>query len=267
MVLAQRIGVIGGNGWLGGALIRAAVERGVVDPQRLTVSSRSAKKGAIADIPLHWTHDNDELAEQSDVVVLSVGPAQFNEVKVDLTGKLAVSVMAGVSCAAIAAKTNASRIVRAMPNAAAAIGQSFTPWFASPEASENDKATVQAFFQASGEAAEAPEESHIDYCVGLTGSGAAFPALLAEALIAEAVAQGLPRDFAVRAAKRILCGATQLFRGPQADTAQIVREMINYRGTTAAALLAMMENGFNEAVAAGLRAAAKKASTIASGSG
>ncbi len=263
-MLTQRIGVIGGNGWLGGALIRAAVEKGVVDPALLTVSSRSQNRGVISSIPLHWTNDNAELVERSDVVFLSVRPQNFNELDIDLSDKLAVSVMAGVSCAAIAAKTGASRIGRSMPNAAAAIGQSFTPWFASPQVGADDKALVHAFFQASGESAEAPEESHIDYCVGLTGSGAAFPALLAEALIGEAVAQGLPRDFAVRAAKGVLCGATQLFRGPDADTAAIVREMIDYRGTTAAALQAMLDNGFNDAVASGLRAAAKKAATIAS---
>ena len=263
---AQRIGVIGGNGWLGSALIRAAVDRGVVALEQLTVSSRSDNTGAINDLPVHWTHDNRELVQRSDIVILSVRPAEFDDVSIDLSNKLAVSVMAGVSCATISGKTNATRVVRAIPNAAAAIGQSFTPWFASPQVGARDKAVVQSFFEASGEAVEAPEESHIDYCVVLTGSGAAFPALLAEALIAEAVAQGLPRDFAIRAAKGVLCGASQLFHGSETDTAEIVREMIDYKGTTAAALLAMKENGFDQAVAAGLQAAAKKATMIASGS-
>ena len=110
-----------------------------------------------------------------------------------------------------------------------------------------------------------PLEAHIDYCVGMTGSGAAFPALLAQAMIAHAVAQGLPPAFAERAAKGVVAGASQLLAGEDGDPARIVQAMIDYRGTTAAALQAMMDHGFTGAVAAGLEAAAAKAAAVASG--
>jgi pyrroline-5-carboxylate reductase len=264
MAIAERIGIIGGNGWLGGALIRAAVSTGLVDPARLTISCRSENRGSAADINARWTHDNAELVDQSDVVILSVRPFQFRNVEADLRGKLVLSVMAGVSCEAIADQTKATTIVRSMPNAAAVIGQSFTPWFATPEVGREAKALAQAFFETSGEAAEVALESHIDYCAGLTGSGAAFPALLAEAMSAHAVSQGIPRDFAQRATKKVVSGASQLFAGASGDTAVIVKEMIAYRGVVAAALQATLERGFMEAVAAGLDAASAKAATIAS---
>jgi hypothetical protein len=54
-----------------------------------------------------------------------------------------------------------------------------------------------------------------------------------------------------------------LFAGPNGDTGTIVAEMIDYRGVVAAALQATLDRGFNEAVAAGLDAAEKKAATIA----
>ena len=264
MAIAERIGVIGGNGWLGSALIRAAVAAGVVDTAKLTISSRSAGKGLVADIDARWTRDNAELVEHSDVIILSVRPFQFRDLEVDLRGKLAVSVMAGVGCETIAKQTRAAAIVRAMPNAAAAIGQSFTPWFATNQATREGKAVVQEFLEASGEAAEVFEESHIDYCAGLTGSGAAFPALLAEAMIAHATLRGIPRDFAQKAARKVVSGASQLFAGASGDTGAIVKEMIDYKGIVAAALQAMLDRGFTEAVAGGLDAAAAKATTIAS---
>jgi pyrroline-5-carboxylate reductase len=264
MAIAERFGVIGGNGWLGSALIRAAVDAGIVDPVKLTISSRSGDKGLIADIDARWTRNNAELVNHSDVVILSVRPFQFRDLDVDLRGKLVLSVMAGVGCEAIANQTNARAIVRAMPNAAAAIGQSFTPWFATNEVTREGKAVAQAFLEPSGEAAEIVEESHIDYCAGLTGSGAAFPALLAEAMIAHAASRGIPRDFAQRAARKVVSGASQLFAGASGDTGAIVKEMIDYKGVVAAALQAMLDRGFAEAVAAGLDAASAKAATIAS---
>ncbi|MCL4766099.1 MAG: NAD(P)-binding domain-containing protein [Hyphomicrobiaceae bacterium] len=264
MTIDARIGIIGGNGWLGNAIARAAVASGAVEPGRLILSGRSDNRGT-AEIPgTQWTKDNSELVERSDVVVLSVRPEQLSGVRIDTRGKLVVSVMAGVTAQTISERTGTSDVVRSIPNAAAAIRRSFTPWFATPSVSPEGKRLVQALFEACGDAAEVPLESHIDYCVGMTGSGAAFPALLAEALIAHAVAQGLPRDFAKRAARGVVAGASQLFAGEDDDTAEIVQAMIDYRGTTAAALQAMLSLGFNESVAAGLEAAAAKASTMAS---
>lgn len=259
MTIEQRIGIIGGNGWLGSAIASTAVAAGAVDPARLTLSGRSPLS-TFPDLPgVHRTNSNAELAERSDVVILSVGPAQFADVRIEAAGKLVVSVMAGITAARIADQTGATQVVRTIPNAAAAIGRSFTPWYATPPVSASSKALVQALFEACGEAAEVPEEAHIDYCVGMTGSGAAFTALLAEAMIAHAAGQGLPRAFAERAANGVVAGASQLLARPGADAARIVQEMIDYRGTTAAALLAMRERGFDEAVAAGLAAASAKA--------
>ncbi|MFO1049022.1 MAG: pyrroline-5-carboxylate reductase dimerization domain-containing protein [Geminicoccaceae bacterium] len=265
MTLQARIGIVGGNGWLGNAIARAAVAAGAVAADRLTLSSRSGRGGADAIPDVRWTKDNGELVERSDVVVLSVRPDQFPEVGIAARGKLVVSVMAGVPARVIAQRTEAGEVVRAMPNAAAAIRRSFTPWYATPSVSTASKQIVQALLEACGDAAEVPLEAHVDYCTGMTGSGAAFPALLAQAMIAHAVAQGLPAAFAERAAVGVVAGAGQLLVGGDGVPARIVQEMIDYRGTTAAGLQAMMDHGFVGSVAAGLEAAAVKAAALASG--
>lgn len=266
MTIEARIGIIGGNGWLGNAIAQAAVASGAIRAERLTLSGRS-ELSAAAQIPgARWTRDNAELVENSDVVVLSVRPEQFSGVSINAGGKLVISVMAGVTAQTIAERTGATEIVRSIPNAAAAIRRSFTPWFATPPVTADNKALVQKLFDACGEGAEVPQESHIDYCVAMTGSGAAFPALLTEALAMHAAGQGLPRDFAARAAKGVVVGASELFAGDDADTAAIVQEMIDYRGTTAAALQTMIDQGFNKAVAAGIEAATAKAEALAAGS-
>lgn len=264
MPIEARVGIVGGNGWLGDAIARAAVAAGAVDPARLTLSGRSDNRGTTEIPGARWTKDNRELVDRSDVVLLSVRPDQFEGVRIDARGKLVVSVMAGVPACAIAERTGADEVVRSIPNAAAGIRRSFTPWYATPPVSTASKRLVQTLFEACGEAAEVPLEAHIDYCVGMTGSGAAFPALLAQAMIAHAVAQGLPRGFAERAAKGVVAGASQLLAGEQGDPAQTVQAMIDYRGTTAAALQAMIDRGFTDSVASGLEAAAVKAAAMAS---
>ena len=262
MTMNPRVGSVGGKGWLGNAVAAAAVASRFVDPSRLTLSGRSDNRGA-TDIPgAHWTKDNAELADRSDVIVLSVRPDQFPGVGIHARGKLVISVMAGVPARVIAGQTQAGQVVRSLPNAAASIRKSFTPWFAMPPVSMENKRLVQALLETCGAACEVQEESHIDYCVGMTGSGAAFPALLAQAMIEHAVAQGLPPAFARRAAQGVLVHASQLL-AEHDDPAPILEAMIAYRGTTAAALGAMVDRGFKTAVAAGLEAAAAKAAAMA----
>lgn len=225
MTIKARVGIIGGNGWLGNAIAQAVVATGCVDPARLTLSGRSDNRGA-REIPgAHWTKDNGELVDRSDAVVLSVRPDQFQGVRVAARGRLVISVMAGVPARKIAERTGADEVVRAIPNAAAGIRRSFTPWYATPPVSAANKRLVQALFAACGEAAEVPLEAHIDYCVGMTGSGAAFPALLAQAMVVHAVAQGLPSTFAEHAAKGVVAGASQLLAGENGDPARIVQAM------------------------------------------
>jgi pyrroline-5-carboxylate reductase len=255
MHIDQRIGIIGGNGWLGGAIAQAALASGLLTAPQLLLSGRSKKTLAESLASVEVTSDNQLLVARSDVIVLCVRPDQFGEVNINASGKLVISVMAGVPAEYIAARTGASEVVRAIPNAAASLGQSFTPWYATAPVSTQSKQVVQALFDACGEAAQVPQEAFIDYCVGMTGSGAAFPALLAQAMETHAIAQGLPADFARRAALGVVVAASQLLAAPGSDPSAVVQEMIDYKGTTAAALSTMLAQGFGKAVGAGLDAA------------
>ena len=81
-----------------------------------------------------------------------------------------------------------------------------------PRSVEND-ASKGRFLETFDDAATVKREDHLDYCAGLTGSEAAFPALLARAMIEHAVEQGLPSDFARRAAEGVVVNAAQLLTG------------------------------------------------------
>jgi pyrroline-5-carboxylate reductase len=128
---ATRIGIIGGNGWIGGALARGVVAAGLLQPAELTLSCRSDPPGWLPGA--HWTRDNQALADRSDVVILSVRPQDWPAIEARAPDKLAISVMAGVTLADIGARLGTPRVVRALPNAAADVGASYTPWTATPQ--------------------------------------------------------------------------------------------------------------------------------------
>jgi pyrroline-5-carboxylate reductase len=263
MSFKPRLGIIGGNGWLGNAIADAAVTTGLIEPAMLTLSSRSGSCGPIEIAGAYWTKDNVELANRSDVIIVSVRPEQFPVIIIDAPGKLIISVMAAVPAQRIASQTNSDRIIRSMPNGAVSIRKSFTPWFGTSSVLEEDKRFVRALFATCGDSEEVPNESLLDYCAGLTGAGAAFPALLAEAMIKHAEAQGLSRAFAYRAVEGVIVGASQLLKFDKEGPERMLQVLKDYRGTTAAALAAMDDRGFTDAVQAGLDAAAQRAAAMA----
>ena len=257
---AETLGIIGGAGWLAGALLRPALTKGAIRAEDVILSSRRPQVASFEPSPqIRTTTDNAELARQSDVVILSVRPEDLGGVEADLSGKLVISVMARIPMAEIAKRFGCRRMIRAMPNASAEQAQSFTPWHASPEVTAEDKTFVSSFFGASGIAREVPNEPDIDYFTGLTGSGFAFPALMARAMIEHAIDNGVAPDLADVAVRQLMLGAGVYVSQSRESAAEIVRTFVDYGGTTAAGLTAMIDRGSDAVVKAGLDAAWQRA--------
>lgn len=249
------IGIVGAAGWLGRAFAEAVVDTGVVPPGQLVASYRSARPEFLPEAT--WTNDNAMLVERSDVVIVSVRPHDLAALP-PAEGRLVISVMAGITLAELARHFKTDRVVRTIPNAAAEVRRSYTPWIASEQASDVDQETTRRILKACGSEDEMSSEAHIDYFSGLTGSGPAFPALLADAMMEDAVSRGIDREVARRSVNALLVGTGRLVEARDECPEDVVRTFLDYRGTTAAAIAAMREAGFSNAVRSGLEAALQK---------
>jgi pyrroline-5-carboxylate reductase len=251
-----KIGIIGGSGWLGGAISRAILDAELTSSENLTLSYRREQptrfQGSL------WTRDNQALADRSNVIIVSVRPDDWPSLAVDAGGKLVISVMAGIRLDQLATQLKTGRVVRALPNAAAEVGKSYTPWVAPSALDDRDRSVVRRIFEACGSADEVASEADIDYLTGLSGSGPAFPALLANAMMKDAVERGLSPEIARRAVVAVLIGTGRLLELREECPAEMVETFLSYRGTTAAAIEAMRAAGFEAVVAGGLRAALRK---------
>ena len=256
MTDALKIGVIGGSGWLGRAIIQGMLDAGITSPEQITLSYRSRRP--LGFLGVHRTQDNHELVRRSDVIIVSVRPIDWPVVRVAADGKLVISVMAGIRLNELAHQLQTRRVVRAMPNAAAEVGKSHTPWVASADVSAQDRSIVCRILDGCGIADEVASEADIDYLTGLSGSGLAFPALLATAMIKDAVAHGIESDVARRAASAILIGAGRLLELHAQDPEETIKEFVEYRGVIASAIIEMRAAGFDRAVRAGLAAALQR---------
>lgn len=254
------IGIIGGGGWLGRAFAEAIVDAQIVVAGHLTLSYRSGQPGFLPDAT--WTRDNQELVDRSDVIIVSVRPQDWPAIEIAASGKLVMSVMAGIPLDQLAKRLKTDRVVRTLPNAAAEVRNSYTPWIGSRGVTANDRNVVRRILEACGAADEVKTEADIDYLTGLTGSGPAFPALLAATMIDDAVSRGMNPDIARRGVSALLIGTGKLLEARADNPKDIVQTFLDYRGTTAAAIEAMRAAGFEAAVADGLAAALQKSVTM-----
>lgn len=252
----ETLGIIGGTGWLGGSIAKAVLAKGLFAAGKLVVSNRSGTH-PLAQQGASLVADNQALVDRSDLVIIAVRPEHFASLNINACGKTIISLMAGITAQTIAAQTSASAVVRAMPNAAVEIQQSFTPWYCSGAMDASKKSLVQRLFECVGTAAEVQEEGFIDYLSALSGTGPAFPALLMTALTNQAIAAGIPADIAQLAAKNVVVSSSQLLAGR--DAQEMIDTLVAYRGVTAAALQTMTVGGFETLIGGALQAGAATA--------
>jgi pyrroline-5-carboxylate reductase len=254
------IGIIGGSGMLGSAIARAILEGGAATPETLWISNRSGSSAGFEDWPgIRFTTNNQSLVDACDVVLLSVPPALVDDLGISAPDRLVMSVMAGVTIAEISALTGARRIVRAMSSPAAALGLAYSPFVASADVTDADRAVAKRMFEACGKTDEVADEGQIDFFTALTGPVPGFVAYFAECMVDSAIRQGVAPEIADRAVRQLFHASGVAMAESKATPAEHVREMIDYAGTTAAGLNAMQASPLARAIAEGLDAACSAA--------
>jgi pyrroline-5-carboxylate reductase len=258
-----RIGTIGA-GNMATALMRGLLAAGV-PRDKLLASDTSAERRAAAETQLgiRTTPSNADVAARSDVVILAVKPAHLAAATADLekpapgaSGPLYISILAGSRLGQLEARVGA-RVVRAMPNTPALIGEGITALCARPDLAEADLARAEAVLSAVGDVVRVPE-SALDAVTGLSGSGPAYVLLMLEALSDAGVREGLPVDVARRLAAATAAGTARMLLESKLHPAALREQVTSPGGTTAAGLAALEEHGLRRAILACVRAATQR---------
>jgi pyrroline-5-carboxylate reductase len=255
----QKVGIIGA-GKIGGSLLVRLAESGGFD---LGVSDIHPEQlSHFRDSGIRTTSSNRKLADESDLLIVAVKPWDVTKVMQELsssfdgTEKAVTSVAAGVTIASIAEHLPpGTAILRVMPNVCASVGLGSAVVTAN-EAGQSALPTVLDIFRHVGEVQELPERL-FDAATALHGSGPAYVALFADALIQAGVREGIPRDVARRLVVGTIGGTAVLLKERSAH--QVRDEVMTPGGTTAAAFVAMEKAGFVGAVYDGVEAATEQA--------
>jgi len=250
----MRVAVLGA-GTIGGAIAKALKKAGydVVATRR-----RVEKAKELLELGIEVISDNRKAAESADVIFIAVKPSKVGDVLEEIAdlieGKLVISVVAGVSLKELKRFAKA-KFVRAMPNIAVLVGESFTAY--ATELEGEDVELVERLLRTFGDCVRV-EEEHMDAITGLSGSGPAYVTVFLEAMVYGGLRVGLPRDLAKRASLQTLLGTAKLLMETERHPAEVREWVITPGGTTIDGVFELEEGKIRTAIMKAVDAATKK---------
>lgn len=222
------------DGWLARGVRPGAVH--VMDP---------APHPSLAE---RGVHVNNLPPADPAVLLLAIKPQSMAEVLPTLHawgqgGTLVLSVAAGTTLARLQEAFPQAPIVRAMPNLPASIGQGITAIVGNTRADARALDLAEALMSAVGRVVRLEGEHQMDAVTGLSGSGPGYVFHLIEALSEAGEAEGLPPAMALELAKATVAGAGALALASDRSPAELRESVTSHKGTTAAGLAVLMDEG------------------------
>ncbi len=238
-----------GSGVMAEAMIAGLLRGELVDPQQVVASHprEERREHLTREYGIRTVVANAEAVADADVILLALKPQMLARVGREIApnlrrGQLVLSVIAGATTTAIRGILGHDQIVRSMPNTPARLGRGMTVWYATPEATEDQRAQARALLRALGAELEVDDEKMVAMATAVSGTGPTYVFLVMEALIDAAVHLGFPRHVAHDLVIETLEGSTLFAKQSGMHPAEL-RNMVTSPGGTSAAALHELESG------------------------
>ena len=257
-----------GGGNMASAILGGLVRQGMA-PDRIRVVEPFAEPRARLqqEFGVQVLEAADASLADADVVVWAVKPQQFEEATRPVAGHvrqaLHLSVAAGIPASALTRWLGTERLVRAMPNTPALVGQGMTGLFAGAGASAQDRAVIDALLAPTGQRMWLEQEALIDSLMAISGSGPAYVFYFIEALVRGGVELGLTAEQSKTLAAQTFAGAAALVQASP-DAPEVLRQRVTSKGgTTHEAITTMQQHGVEQAIVAAMHACAARGRELA----
>jgi pyrroline-5-carboxylate reductase len=269
----RRIAILGA-GKIGEALLAGLLSSGWRTADEIVVTGR--RQDRVDELRERYgvqaTLSNTEAVEQAAVVVMAVKPQDFHvllgEVGSLLTPEQTVlSVAAAIPTAQIEAHLSAGvPVVRAMPNAPATVHEGVAGVCAGAHAGDGHVAIAVEVLEHVGSVVRV-EEPYMDAVTAVSGSGPAYFALLAEAMIEAGILLGLSREISTQLVVQTMLGTSKLLRDENMHPVELREMVTSPGGTTIRAIRELERAGVRAAFLNAIQAAMERSRELAAGEG
>lgn len=246
-------------GFIGIGTMGFAILKGLLSsypPEQITVTS--IDKAQMEDVSgktgVFTAKDNRKCAAAAQYLILAVKPQQYDAVIADIREvtseeQIIISIAPGITIGNLKERFGRNlRIIRAMPNTPALVGEGMTGvCYEQERFSKEEQATIRTFFSSFGKM-ELVDETLMNAVVCVSGSSPAYVYMFIEALADSAVKYGLPRDMAYRMAAQTVLGGARMVLETGEHPGKLKDQVCSPGGTTIAAISALEEYGMRNAL-------------------
>ena len=260
----MKIGFIG-TGNMGSAMIKGLVTSEYVSGSDINVFDVNVEKSRELSekYSVKPLQNEVEIADNSDVIVLSVKPNIYNSVlekikaRID-ENKIIIAIAAGISIESvenIAGKDK--KVVRIMPNTPAQVLEGMTAVTFNGNVKEEEKKVVFSILDSFGKSIEI-EEKLMHTFTGIAGSLPAYVYMFMEALADGGVLEGMPRDKAYEIVAQTVKGSAEMLLKTGKHPGVLKDEVTSPAGTTIEAVNTLENGNFRGTVINAVRACVEK---------
>jgi pyrroline-5-carboxylate reductase len=268
---ARRVAILG-VGTIGESLLRGLLSGGWREPGELVVTVRSEERAAelATRYGVRATVSNAEAVAGAQLVVIAVKPQDFEALLGEIGGLLSpeqtvLSVAAAIPTAAIETHLGpAVPVVRAMPNRPATVHEGIAGICAGAHAGDEHLGLAEEALSHLGAVVRVPER-YMDAVTAVSGSGPAYFALLAEAMIEAGILLGLSREISTQLVVQTMLGTARLLRDEQIHPVELREQVTSPGGTTIRAIRELERAGVRAAFLNAIQSAMERSRELAAG--
>lgn len=229
---------------------------------RVSARDRGKLLEFVAPRGLRLAETNEEVVQDSDIIVLAVKPQQYEEVirsiAPHLRKRILISIAPGKSLKQLEEWCGGpSKIVRAMPNTPVAVGEGMSALCRSAEVTDAEMEIVSRMFASFGRALVV-EESRMNAVVAVSGSSPAYVFVMLEAMADAAVRLGMDRAQAYTFASQAVLGAAKMVLDSGIHPGVLKDQVCSPGGTTIEAVRELERSGFRTALIEAMIACGEK---------
>ena len=267
----RRIAILGG-GKIGESLLSGLLSSGWRKPEEIVVSGRRQERiDELAErYGVETTLSNADAVSAAAFIVIAVKPQDFDVLLGEIGGVLTpeqtvLSVAAAIPTSAIERQiADGVPVVRAMPNRPATVHEGIAGICAGAHADDEHLRLAEEALSHLGRVVEVPER-YMDAVTAVSGSGPAYFALLAEAMIEAGILLGLSRDVSTQLVVQTMLGTARLLRDEEIHPVELREQVTSPGGTTIRAIRELERAGVRAAFLNAIQAAMERSRELAAG--
>jgi pyrroline-5-carboxylate reductase len=259
-----------GCGQMGEALIAGVLASGWRAPADIWVTARRPER--IEELTkrhgVEATLDNSAAVARAEVIVLAVKPQDTETLLSDISASVTseqtvLSIIAAIPTDLIEARLGSSiPVVRAMPNTPSMVHEGMAGVAAGRHADDPHLKLACEVLEHVGRVAIVPE-SYLDAVTAISGSGPAYFALLAEAMIEAGILLGLSREVSTDLVIQTMLGSAKLLRDEKMHPVELREMVTSPGGTTIRAIRVLEQSGVRAAFLNAIQAAMERSQELA----